>query len=114
MVRRLRWPVHPELLLLLLLPFSSSGFYFFTRLLQAATSSPAEIRETVGKLATVGFGTVGFGTVGHAAFALQARLKRAWKAMMKVGLRKRRKLEVLLSISKLYFEEEGMCEGRKG
>jgi hypothetical protein len=49
------------------------------------------------------------------AFALQARLKRAWKAMMKVGLRKRRKLEVdLLSSNKLYFEEERMCEGRKG
>ncbi len=53
--------------------------------------------------------------LGMRAFALQARLKRAWKAMMKVGLRKRRKLEVdLLSSSKLYFEEEGMCEGRKG
>ncbi len=46
---------------------------------------------------------------GMRAFALQARLKRAWLAMMKVGLRKRRKLEVdLLSSSKLYFEEERM------
>jgi hypothetical protein len=49
------------------------------------------------------------------AFALQARLKRAWLAMMKVGLRKRRKLEVdLLSSSKLYFEEERMWRERKG
>jgi hypothetical protein len=62
------------------------------------------------------WGLVQWGLVqwGMRAFAQQARLKRAWKAMMKVGLRKRRKLEVdLLSSSKVYFEEEGMCEGKE-